>query len=87
MELDIRGLMGVYNRIVAGNTDEGDVFVCSRLETSPYDEVPGSGKKLRDVLGEDKLPSACVGCGQCMFACPEGIGIPAIMHELVVLDT
>ena len=67
MELDIPGLMAAYNRIVSGNADEGDVFVCSRYKQS-------------------ELPSACVGCGQCMFTCPEGIGIPAIMHELVLLD-
>ena len=98
MELDIPGLMAAYNRIVSGNADEGDVFVCSRYkqsennaaaEDSGNDALPKAGqsrRRLSDVLPPDKLPSACVGCGQCMFTCREGIGIPAIIHELVLLD-
>ena len=29
-----------------------------------------------DALPEDKLPSACIGCGACMEMCPQKIEIP-----------
>ena len=84
-ELDIPGLMEAYNRIISGNTDEDGVFVCSRSGTAE-DRLSSEMKMSRDAAAPYKLPSLCVGCGQCMFACPEGIGIPAFMHELVLLD-
>ena len=33
-------------------------------------------------LPEDKLPSACVQCGQCSGACPQKIDVPAVLAEL-----
>ena len=35
-----------------------------------------------DGLPEDKKADACVGCGQCTHACPQGINVPAVMKEL-----
>ena len=35
-----------------------------------------------DALPEDKRPSACIGCGQCMHACPQGIDVPSALAEL-----
>ena len=37
-----------------------------------------------DSLTEDKLPSACIGCGACSRICPQGIDIPKAMSELAV---
>ena len=34
-----------------------------------------------DALPEDKLPSACIGCGACAAICPQKIDIPAAMRE------
>jgi len=33
-------------------------------------------------LGEDKLPHACLDCGQCAAICPQKIDIPAVMKDL-----
>ena len=30
-----------------------------------------------DTLPEEKLPSACIGCGKCAQVCPQGIDVPA----------
>ena len=30
-----------------------------------------------EALPADKQPSACVACGQCVKACPQGIDVPA----------
>lgn len=35
-----------------------------------------------DALPEDKLPTACIGCGSCESVCPQGIRIPEIMQKL-----
>ena len=35
-----------------------------------------------EALPEDKLPSACLGCGACTQICPQGIDIPGAMTEL-----
>lgn len=35
-----------------------------------------------DALSEDKLPSACIGCGACARICPQGIDVPRAMSEL-----
>ncbi len=35
-----------------------------------------------DGLPEDKLPSACIRCGQCVHACPQGIDDPQVLAEL-----
>ena len=35
-----------------------------------------------DALEEEKRPAACIGCGQCMHACPQGIDVPAALAEL-----
>lgn len=32
-----------------------------------------------DALPQEKLPTACIGCGQCAAMCPQGIDIPAAM--------
>ncbi len=36
-----------------------------------------------DALPEDKKPSACIGCGACTKACPQGIDIPSVLRGLV----
>ena len=38
-----------------------------------------------DGLDEDKRPAACIGCGQCSHACPQGIDVPAVLAELAEL--
>ena len=38
-----------------------------------------------DGLDEDKRPSACIQCGQCSHACPQGIDVPAALAELAEL--
>ena len=35
-----------------------------------------------DALDEDKLPSACIQCGQCTHACPQSIDVPKALMEL-----
>ena len=40
-----------------------------------------------DGLSEDKKPAACIGCGQCSHACPQGIDVPSVMRELDDLYT
>ena len=34
-----------------------------------------------DALPQEKLPSACIGCGACSKICPQGIDIPKAMSE------
>ena len=36
---------------------------------------------MLDTMPEDKLPSACIGCGQCAQVCPQKIDIPQAMSE------
>ena len=38
-----------------------------------------------DGLDEDKRPAACIGCGQCAHACPQGIDVPAVLAEFAKL--
>ena len=33
-------------------------------------------------LEDEKRPAACIGCGQCKHACPQGIDVPAVLAEL-----
>ncbi|MBR2810986.1 MAG: 4Fe-4S binding protein, partial [Solobacterium sp.] len=33
-------------------------------------------------LAENELPSACIQCGQCTHACPQGINVPKALAEL-----
>ena len=33
------------------------------------------------MLPEDKLPSNCIGCGQCTNACPQNIDVPSVMSD------
>lgn len=40
---------------------------------------------MLDTLPEDKLPSACIGCGQCAQVCPQKIDIPKAMAEFTEL--
>ena len=41
-----------------------------------------------ESLPEDKMASACIGCGACVKSCPQSIDVPAAMRELVgVLST
>ena len=41
-----------------------------------------------EALPEDKLPSACIGCGACSAVCPQKIDIPGAMKDLgAVLST
>ena len=40
---------------------------------------------MLDSLPEDKLPSACIGCGQCAQICPQKIDIPKAMAEFTEL--
>ena len=35
-----------------------------------------------DGLDENKRPAACINCGQCSHACPQGIDVPAVLAEL-----
>ena len=34
-----------------------------------------------DAMPEDKVFSACIGCGQCAAVCPQNIDVPAAMQE------
>ncbi len=36
---------------------------------------------MLDTLPEEKLPSACIGCGQCAMVCPQKIDIPKAMSD------
>ncbi|MBO6158003.1 MAG: aldo/keto reductase [Firmicutes bacterium] len=52
-----------------------------------YNDVKFSGgsntvKMQFDALPEDKLPSACIGCGACAAICPQNINIPEALKEL-----
>ena len=38
-----------------------------------------------DGLDDDKKPAACIQCGQCTHACPQGINVPEILAELADL--
>ena len=40
---------------------------------------------MLDTLPEEKLPSACIGCGQCAQMCPQKIDIPQAMKEFAEL--
>ena len=40
---------------------------------------------MLDSLPEDKLPSACIGCGQCAQICPQKIDIPKAMADFTEL--
>ena len=40
---------------------------------------------MLDSLPEDKLPSACIGCGQCAQICPQKIDIPKAMSDFTEL--
>lgn len=40
---------------------------------------------MLDTLPEEKLPSACIGCGQCAQMCPQKIDIPNVMTEFAEL--
>ena len=37
------------------------------------------------ALGEGKRADACIGCGQCMEACPQKINVPEEMQKLAEL--
>ena len=55
-----------------------------------YNDLKFSGGSMTvamqfDALPEDKLPSACLGCGACAAVCPQSIDIPAALAELVEL--
>ena len=52
-----------------------------------YNDVKYSGISTTvamqfDALPEDKLPSACIGCGACAAICPQGIDIPDALSKL-----
>ena len=52
-----------------------------------YNDLKFSGGNMTvamqfDALPEEKLPSACIGCGSCAAVCPQGIDIPGIMPKL-----
>ena len=52
-----------------------------------YNDLKFSGRNMMvsmqfDALPEEKLPSACIGCGACAAVCPQGIDIPSIMPKL-----
>ena len=52
-----------------------------------YNDLKFSGGSMTvamqfDALPEDKLPSACLGCGACAAICPQSIDIPAALAEL-----
>ena len=38
-----------------------------------------------DALAEEKKPAACIECGQCVHACPQGINVPEALKELAAL--
>ena len=50
-----------------------------------YNELRVDGMNLlRFNLGgmaPEALPAACIGCGACARACPQGIDIPGIMRD------
>ena len=37
------------------------------------------------ALGEGKRAADCIGCGQCMLACPQKIDVPAELQKLASL--
>ena len=38
-----------------------------------------------DGLDENKRPAACIACGRCVHACPQGIKVPLVLAELAQL--
>ena len=40
---------------------------------------------MLDTMPDDKLPSACIGCGQCAQVCPQKIDIPKAMADFTEL--
>lgn len=52
-----------------------------------YNDLKYSGSNMViamqfDAIPPEKQPDACIGCGACSAICPQGIDIPAAMHEL-----
>ena len=67
MGLDIPKLIMIYNetRFSAFNNSVNSVNISMWAQCLP----------------EDKLPSACIGCGKCERICPQNIPIPTVMKQ------
>ena len=50
--------------------------------------APGvnSGMKI-EFMPEDKRPTACISCGNCLSICPQKIDIPKVLSDLSELLT
>lgn len=49
-----------------------------------FDKSGFTASMYLDSLPEDKLPSACIGCGQCAAICPQKIDIPEALKDLAL---
>ena len=67
MGLDIPKLIMIYNEI--------------RFAASTNSALSINTSMWAQALPEDKLPSACIGCGKCERICPQNIPIPSVMKQ------
>jgi len=67
-------------------TQEGHMGLDIPSMIAAYNEVrfqPGSNVGMRfDALPLDKRPAACIACGKCSQACPQGIDVPSALKGL-----
>lgn len=57
-------------------------YLLSCYNDYKFDGAALSSSMRIDALEEEKRPAACIECGQCTHACPQGIDVPKALKEL-----